>query len=223
MDWPAILDRIQARAHVEAIEPALLVEAMRRAIPAAATLAELEDRDAFLASAVGAIELMIARVMRIVLDHALDMDTSIAIPSRKVFSTTIASYANQLPLLATRARDVAERGGAPDPDEIAGRIVAAARTALALRHELLEQVLAVIAELASVTAPLADRNARDRDRGEAERLRWSALRRECEAVVREPYRALEAPLADRLARHEDLLDEPAPEREPTLAELIELD
>jgi hypothetical protein len=223
MAWPVILDRVQSRAHLEALDPDVVVEEMLAAVPSASSVAEYEARDAWIAGAARAIDAMISRAMRILLDHALESDTSIAIPARKVFASTIANYANKLPLLAERARDIAARGGAANPDDIAERVVGAAQSTLALREALFQNVLGVIADLADATAPIADRNARDRNRGERERLQWSALRRDCEVLVREPHQALVAPLAERLARFPEQLDEPAPEREPTLAELIELD
>jgi hypothetical protein len=55
------------------------------------------------------------------------------------------------------------------------------------------------------------------------RRRWSAARRDFAAVAVEPEHVLAAPMAARLAALPDQLDEPAPEREVTFADMIELD
>src|SRR5262245_20470965 len=120
-----ILDQAYSLARLEALEaePGAYAEQLAAELPAATTLAELEARDALLIAALGQIDAMIARAMRIRLDHALAADGSIAPPTRSVFSHTIVGYARRLPLLAERARDVAARGGAADPDHVADLVI----------------------------------------------------------------------------------------------------
>lgn len=220
-----VLDQIHSLARLEALEaePGVYAERLAPEIPAATTLAELEARDAVLAGALGRIDVMIARAMRIRLDHALAADTSIGAPTRSVFSSTIVGYAGRLPLLAQRARDVAERGGAADPDGIAGAVLGAARAVLELREALRAGVLAAIRTLAQAAVAGADRRARDRNLDEPARRRWSAARRDLEAVAADPERVRAASFAARLAALPDQLDEPAPEREVTFADMLELD
>ena len=219
------LDQIHSLARIEALEaePAVYAERLAAELPAAATLAELEARDAVLAGAVRQIDAMIVRAMRVRLDHALAADTSIGAPTRSVFSSTIVGYAGKLPLLAQRARDVAARGSSADPDRIAEAVLEAARSVLGLREAVRAGVLALIRELAQAAIPDADRRARDRNLDEPVRRRWSTARRDFEAVAVEPERVLAAPMAARLAALPDQLDEPAPEREVTFADMIELD
>ena len=219
----SVLDRVQSLAAIEALEADPGQYATQLAIPAATTLAELEARDALLAGALREVDEVIARVMRIRLDHALASDTSIAAPTRRVFASTVASYATSLPLLAERVRDIAARGRAADPDAIAEAVVAAARTSLLLRDAVRAGVLFAIRELATAAIPAADQRARDRDLDDVQRKRWSAVRRDLEAIADEPERILAAPFATRIAAWPEQLDEPAPKPEPTLAELIELD
>ena len=220
-----LLDQIHSLARIEALEadPGTYAERLATELPAAATLGELEARDAIVAGALGKIDAMIARAMRIRIDHALAADASIGAPTRSVFSSTITGYAGRLPLLAQRARDVAVRGGAADPDRIAEAVVDAARAVLGLRDAVRTGVLAVISELAQAAAPEADRRARDRNLDEPVRRRWSAARRDLEAVAADPERVLAAPMATRLGALPDQLDEPAPERELTFADMLELD
>jgi len=223
-----VLDQVSTLAHLEAIDPLRYAEELAVEVPAAAgTLAELEARDAFLADALAQIDAMIARAMRLRLDHALaaapSLDAALAPPTRKVFATTIAAYAGDLGLLAQRARDVAARGGARDPDAVADAVLGAARGALELRAATRAGVLALIRDLAAASVPDADRRARDRSLDEPARLRWSAARRELEALAADPGRVAAAPLPARLAAYPDLLDEPPPEREVTFADMIELD
>jgi hypothetical protein len=222
-----ILDQISTLAHLDALDPARYAEELAAEVPGAATLAELEARDALFADALAQIDAMIARVMRLRLDRALAadpaLDAALAPPTRKVFAATIAAYATDLGLLGQRARDVAARGGARDPDAVAAAVLGAARAALALRVQVRAGVLALIRDLAAASAPEADRRARDRAEGEPARLRWSAMRRELEALAAEPGRVAAAPLAARLAAYPDQLDEPPPEREVTFADMIELD
>ena len=220
-----LLDQIHSLARIEAlaVEPGVYAERLAAELPAAATLGELETRDAIVAGALGKIDAMIARAMRIRLDHALAADSSIGGPTRSVFSSTITGYAGRLPLLVQRARDVAARGGAADPDRIAETVLDAARAVLGLRDAVRAGVLALIRELAQAAAPEADRRARDRNLDEPVRRRWSAARRDLEAIAADPERVLAAPMATRLGALPDQLDEPAPEREVTFADMLELD
>jgi len=196
------LDRVHSLAAIEALDPA-----------GYADLLEPPEQfdDAFWAAALERIDAFATRVMKIRLEHADDLPA----PTRKVFAQTIVAYANNLPLLAERAQHVA-RG------EAAERVVEAARATLALREAIRTPVLERIRSAASAAAPEADRRARDRKLDDKQRKQWSAMRRELEAVAEDPARVM-APLEQRLATHEELIDEPEPEREPTLAELIELD
>jgi hypothetical protein len=218
-----LLDQAQSLAAIDALDPARHASELASELPAAATLAELEARDAQLAAAITSIEAAVTRVMRIRLDHALAADTSLAAPTRRVFAQTIASYAGKLDLLELRTRDVAARGGAHDPDAIAALVGAAARATLELREALHAGVLALIRELATASVPDADRGARDRARPDPERKRWSAARRELEALAADPTRIASAPWAARIAALPEQLDEPAPQPEPSLADLLELD
>jgi hypothetical protein len=220
-----ILDQACSLARIAALEadPAVYVEQLAAELPEVATLVELGARDAALIAALGQIDAMIARAMRIRLDHALASDSSIGAPTRSVFASTITGYAGRLSLLEQRARDVAVRGRAADPDRIAESVVEAARASLALRDALRDGVLALIRDGARAAIAEADRRARDRNLDEPERRRWSAARRDLEAVAAEPERVLAAPMAGRLAALPDQLDEPEPDREPTFAELLELD
>jgi len=220
-----VLDRVHSLASLELIEaePGSVAARLATDLPAVSSLSELEARDAMLVDLLGQIDVMIARAMRLRLDHALTMDASIGAPTRSVFASTIVGYADRIPLLAQRARDVAARGRATDPDAIAGVVVAAARAVLELRAAIRAEVLAVIRQLATASAPEADHRARDRKLPEPARRRWSAARRDLEAVAADPERVLAAPLAARLAALPDQLDEPAPDPEPTFKDLLELD
>lgn len=218
-----LLDQVSTLAHLDAFEPASYAAQLAAEVPAAATLAELEARDASLADALAQLDAMIARAMRLRLEHALAADTSIGTPTRKVFATTIVGYANALGLLAERARDVAARGRAPDPDAVADAVVGAARGVLDLRARARADVLALVRDHAAASVPEADRRARDRSLDEPARRRWSAARRELEAVAADPARITAAPMAARLATYPDQLDEPPPEREVTFADMIEFD
>lgn len=215
-----LLDEVHSLARIAELEadPDRYAQALASELPA-----DLEPRDIELSSALGHIDATVARVMRIRLEDVLAADSSIGPPTRNVFATTIVGYANDLGLLARRARDVAERGRAGDPDRIAALVVDCARSSLALRDALRAGVLALIRGVATAAIPEADRQARDRKLDDAPRKRWSAIRRDLEAVAADPERVRSAPLPSRLAQLPQQLDEPDPEREPTLAELIELD
>ena len=218
-----VLDQVSSLAHLDAFDPPSYAEELAAEVPAAVTLAGIEARDAFLADALAQLDAMLARAMRLRLDHALAADTSIGPPTRKVFAATIVGYASDLGLLAQRARDIAARGGAGDPDAVADLVVGAARGVLDLRAATRIGVLALIRDLAAASIAEADRRARDRSLDEPARRRWSAARRELEALAVDPARVTTAPMSARLATLPDQLDEPAPEREATLADLIELD
>jgi hypothetical protein len=220
-----VLDQVHSLARIDALaaEPGVYAERLAAELPAGTSLAELEARDAILAGALRQIDAMIARAMRIRLDHALAADTSIAAPTRNVFASTIVGYAGRLALLEDRARDVAARGGAAAPDQTARAVLDAARAVLVLRDTVRAGVLAVICERAHAAVPDADRRARDRKLDEPVRRRWSAVRRDLEAVAGDPERVLTGAMAARLAALPDQLDEPVPEQEVTFADMLELD
>jgi len=221
----SFLDRVHSLAQLEKVEsePGSFAELLAHDLGAAATLGDLEARDAALAVAIGNLDAMLVRAMRLRLDHALANDSSIGTPTRNVFAATIVGYQHDLPLLGQRAHDIAHRGRAVDPARIADLVVAQARAVLDLRDAMRSSVLDLIRDLATAAVPDADRNARDRKRGEPERKRWSAARRELEAIAVDPERVLAGPLSMRMTAFPDLLDEPEPEPEPTFKDLLELD
>lgn len=212
------LNRLHTRAALEAFDVAEYVVD----VPAASTPAELETRDAVFAAALAEIDDAMTRVMRIELDHALADDTSIAMPTRKVFAGTINAYAGNIELLAARARDVAARGRAPDVEAVVSAVAGAAMRTLSLRDALREKVFEAALTTARDALRDVDARARDRKLDDAVRKRWSAWRRELEAVAADPMRVT-SPIAARLASWPEQIDEPAPEAEVTFADMIELD
>src|SRR5262245_43477716 len=178
-----ILDQAYSLSRLEALEaaPGVYAECLATELPPATTLAELEARDAALVGALGQIDAMVVRAMKIRLEHALATEPSIAAPTRNVFAHTIVGYAGRLSVLEDRARDVAGRGRAAHPDAIAAAVADAARLVLALRDAVRAGVLSLIRALAHAAAPGADQRARDRQLDEPVRRRWSAVRRDLEA------------------------------------------
>ncbi len=225
MSSRAVLDQVHSLAKIEGLEadPGAYAAAVADEIAAASSLAELEARDHELAVALAHIDTTMIRVMRVHLEHALADDTSIGGPTRSVFASTIGKYANDLPLLAERAREQAVRGGAKHPDDTATLVILAAQATLALREALRTPVLELVRALATATQPDAERNAIDRDRSDAERKKWSALRRDLETVVASPAHISSAPLATRLAALPEQIDEPPAGPEVSFADMIELD
>ena len=220
-----LLDQVQSVAKIEALEadPVTYAAALGNELSPAATIAELETRDTRLSTALAAIDHLTARAMRILLEHALADDATIAAPTRAVFSQTVMSYEGKLDLLAQRTRDIAARGGSRDPDGIADRVTESARRVLALREAVATGVLALIKDLATASIPEADRQARDKRLEDAPRKRWSAVRRDLEVLAEEPGRIQVAPMAARVAAWPEQIDEPDPEKEVTFADLIEMD
>lgn len=220
-----VLDQVYSLAGVVALEaePGTYADKLAAEVATAATLPELESRDAFLVRALGQIDAMVVRAMKVRLEHALADDPSIAPPTRSVFAHTVVGYAGRLSLLEERARDVAARGGAADPARVADAVASAARSVLGLRDAVRAGVLALIRGLAQASVPEADRQARDRNLDEPVRRRWSAARRDLEAVALAPERVLAAAIAARMAELPEQLDEPAPGPELTFADFLELD
>lgn len=217
-----VLDRVRSIAAVEALAPDAYATALAAELPAVTSLADLAVRDAALVAALAAIDDFAARVMRLRLDHALPDDSVLPAPTRKVFASTIATYAGRLSVLGDRVRDVATRMRA-DADALVERVLAEASATLAQREDLRAGVLALVRALATATIPEADGRARDPDLAPAQRTQWSAARRDLEVLAEEPAKISAAPHAARLAAWPEQLDEPAAKPEPTLAELIELD
>jgi len=129
-----LLDRVHTLATLEAFDADQYLALVASELPT-----EAEACQAALATACEQIETLIARVMRIRLDLVAD---ALPAPTRRVFASTIATYANDLPLLAERVRDVAHRAGVTAPERIAEGVGAAAREVLALRDRLRAGVLA---------------------------------------------------------------------------------
>ena len=206
-----LLDRVQTLTAIEAFDPTSHAPLVEQELAG-----DLEARDAALATALAQIETLIARVMRIRLEHAAD---ALPAATRRVFASTIAAYADDLPLLAQRVGDAVARSRAPVAVDA---VMAAARDTLALRGQLRDGVLAVIRTHARAAIADADRRARSRELEDAERKQWSAQRRELEALADDPAR-VGVPLAQRLAAWPEQLDEPAPEAEVSFADMIELD
>jgi hypothetical protein len=221
----AVLDQLQSLARIEGLEsdPAAYARAVADELVPAVSLGELEARDHELAVALAQIDTAMTRVMRVRLDHALASDTSIAAPTRTVFASTIGKYTHDLPLLAQRVREQAERGGAAYPEDVATLVVQAARATFALREALRTPVLELVRSLATTTKPDAERNAIDRERSDPERKKWSALRRDLETVIASPTHVASAPLATRLAALSEQIDEPPAGPEVSFADLIEMD
>jgi hypothetical protein len=223
-----VLDQVQSMARIAGLEAApegYATDLAAELAPAgaAASLAALEAQDARLRDALGQLDAMIERVMRLRLDHALALDGSLPPPTRRVFASTILRYEGQLALLEDRVRDAAARGGARDPGGVAVLACEAATATLALRDAVRAPVLAIIRDRAAAAVALADQAARDRQRDDAERQRWSAARRDLEVVAADPGCVVAAPMATRMAAWPAQLDEPAPAPEVTFADMIEMD
>jgi hypothetical protein len=220
-----LLDQVQSLAKIEALEAAPVTYAaeLGNELSPAASFSELEARDAQLSAALAAIDALTARAMRVLLEHALADDASLGSPTRAVFCQTVITYEGKLDLLSQRTRDLAARGGSRVPDDIADRVTAAARRVLALRDALAAGVLALIKDLATAAIPEADRQARDKRLDDALRKRWSAVRRDLEVLAEEPGRIAVAPMPARVASWPEQIDDPAPEKEVTFADMIELD
>lgn len=207
----ALLDRIQTLAAIEAFDPASYEVA---AFGPAATIAELEQRDAQLTQALVEIDDTMGRFMRIRLEHVAD---AMPAPTRRVFASTIANYAGKLAMLEDRVRStrVAE--------SIVQAVLGAARSTLDVREALRGTVLAQIQQLAARAIPDADRNARDPQLDDAQRKKWSQVRRDLEVLAAQPDRIAVAPMAKRIAAWPEQLDEPAAQPEVSFADMIELD
>lgn len=220
-----ILDHVQSLPHIGALEadPHAYADQLATELGPVTSRDEITTRDDRLRTALARIDELSTRVMRIRLDHVLANEQALAPPTRKVFAATVVSYEDKLELLASRAADVASRGGSRDPAAIADAVVDAARATLALRAALRHGILALIAQLSAASVPLADQTARDRRLEEAQRRAWSAVRRELEATAAQPARVVAADFTARLAAWPAQLDEPDPSSEPTVADLIELD
>ncbi|HEY4239546.1 MAG TPA: hypothetical protein VGM88_07005 [Kofleriaceae bacterium] len=219
-----LLDRVQSpqQAAELAEAPHAVADALAEELAPATTRDDLAARDAQLGAALAGIDALAERVARVRLEHALAHEPSIAAPTRRVFASTVIRYEHALDTLASRAHDVAERGGARDPSAVAAIVVDECTFALSLRRSVREGVVALIAKLAAASVAAADAAARDRKLDDVARKAWSALRRELEATAADPER-VRAPIATRLASWPEQLDEPDPAAEPKLADLLELD
>ena len=225
MESQRILDQIQSLRALAELEagPGIYADRVAEELGPAASRDDLAARDEQLRESLARIDAMAQRAMRIRLDHVLADDTAIAIPTRKVFASTLIGYAHDLGVLEARAREVASRGGSRDPSGVAHAVVEAASATLAVRDVLRTGILELVAQLATASVAVAEGHARDRRLDDPARKAWSAVRRELEAVAAQPDRIAGATLAVRLAGWPEQLDEPDPASEPTFADMIELD
>ncbi|MFN0246033.1 MAG: hypothetical protein ACKV2T_03940 [Kofleriaceae bacterium] len=223
MTWKQALDRAHSLAQLDAVDPASVLADLEADTPAARSIPELEERDAFLTAALDAFDTLAVRAMKVRLEHALVADGSFGPPTRNVFAQTLVSYADNVGLLAERARDIAARGRSPSPDHVADLVAGAARATLDQRAALRDGVLDLVRRLAKASTTDADKQARDGTLDETIRKRWSAVRRDLETLAVQPAAISAAPMAKRVAAWPDQLEEPTPVREATLAELIEID
>lgn len=219
------LDRIHSLAQLEELAraPHAYATTVAEHLDDGETFEASRSRDAALTAALVDLDAFATRAMKLCLAHALADDTSLAPATRNVFAATVTSYENRLDVLEQRVLDLASRGGAPEPRDVADRLLDATRRVLALRAELRSGVLALVREQARASIPHADARARDRKLDDPSRKRWSALRRDLEMIAEEPGRLLVAPLDERIAAWPEQLDEPAPEPERSFADFIELD
>ncbi|MBA3502737.1 MAG: hypothetical protein H0T65_20415, partial [Deltaproteobacteria bacterium] len=163
-----VLDRARSIPTIDALSPDDYATEVARELPPVTSVADLAARDAVLTGALHAIDELAARVMRLRLDHALPDDTVLAAPTRRVFASTIVSYAGRLSVLGDRVRDVASRMRT-DADALVDAVMTEARVTLDQRESLRAGVLALVRSLATATIPDADRRARDPDLDAAQR------------------------------------------------------
>jgi hypothetical protein len=218
-----LLDAVQSLAQIEAFDQDAYVDRLVEELGGSesATLAGLEETDARLRAALGAIDAFSNRCMRVRLDHLLAGDTSVAPPLRKVLAATVTSYVGDLRLLRERVVMVAGRVDPRGAASTADAVVATAQRVLDDRVALHERVLEVARRLAGERIPAARKVARDRYAEESVRRKWTAALRDLEATVARPARVAEATWAERVATVGGP-DEPIEEApEPTLGELIE--
>ncbi|MEO8845008.1 MAG: hypothetical protein ABI591_22520 [Kofleriaceae bacterium] len=222
-DAQRTLDQVYSVAHLEAFEPGAYLDQLAAELGSPATLDELAARDAMSIAALAAIDTMIARAMKLRLDQALALEASVPAVTRNVFATTIIQYASRLELLGQRVHDVAARGGAPHPGDVADAVLDAARAVLGLRETLRAGVLELIRERAAASVAEADHRARDRALDDAKRKQWSRMRRDLEALAADPSGVFAGPSRARLAAYPEQLDDAPAEPELSFADLIELD
>lgn len=214
-------DQVYTTAQLDAFDAAAYLEQL--ASEPVVSLADLQVRDATWLAAFAAIDLLAARAMKLLLDQALALEPTVPAVTRNVFSTTIVQYVERLDLLAQRVHDLAARGGARHPGDVAEVVVAAAREVLGLRSTLREGVLGKIREASTASVAAADLHARDRGLDDNTRKQWSRMRRDLELLAADPMAIGAGPLATRLAALPDQLDDAPTGPELSFADLIELD
>ncbi|MFT3694072.1 MAG: hypothetical protein QM831_13090 [Kofleriaceae bacterium] len=209
-----LLDRIQTLAAIEAFDRDAYAQQLAAEFGPASTIQALEQRDAELVRTLGEIEDVTARVMRIRLEHVAN---EMPVQTRRVFASTIASYADKLETLEDRVRSTRVS------EAVIAAVMTAAAASLELRDALRTSALTLIQNLAQAAIPDADRNARDVQLDEAQRKKWSQVRRDLEVLAVDPDRIRVATMAKRIAAWPEQLDEPPEKPDVTFADMIELD
>lgn len=144
---------------------------------------------------------------------------------RLLFSTTVISYAEDLPKLQARAHAALARltSTPARAATIAADLVDAARRVLGARTRQRELVLTLAVRTATEHQPVAKKAARDLKLDEPQRRLWTRARLDLEAVAQRPTVLLLAPFYQRLAMQpEPELEQPESSTAERFA-LLEID
>lgn len=167
------------------------------------TLGALLDR---LRQALGAVEEFTRKAMGIRMTHVL-ASAPVTRQLRTLLSSTVTSYADDLPLLRRRLSGSVDEG-------LLNEILAAAESILALRQALRTGILRYAQQLATAQTAWVKRAARDRTLPDPERRRLRQAGADLEQVAARPERLLTAGFEDRLKSIQPPDEEPEVEPEP---------
>lgn len=203
----SLLDQVQHLRELEALDPERFLAALASDLSTRdetlQTLGALLDR---LRQALGAVEEFTRKAMGIRMTHVL-ASAPVTRQLRTLLSSTVTSYADDLPLLRRRLSGSVDEG-------LLNEILAAAESILALRQALRTGILRYAQQLATAQTAWVKRAARDRTLPDPERRRLRQAGADLEQVAARPERLLTAGFEDRLKSIQPPDEEPEVEPEP---------
>jgi hypothetical protein len=196
----AVLDQVQQASQLSAFDASSFTAALQ--FPSGNSLDELGGALDGLRALFEAIDRFAQKSMRIRL-HS----TTNALPQQlfTLVTTTIASYARNLPLLRERVHSALLRNRAEGATDV---VMDSAERTLATRAQLREGLLRTAEKLAAAWLPIAQKWAKDRTQPEKDRQKWLRARVDLEQLSAQGALLETGSFAERLAAM------PAPPDEP---------
>lgn len=218
------LDAAHQLPSLLALDPARIaaeLDAEAEALPHA-TLAELGGALDQLRDAIETVDRFTQKNLHVRLDHAL-ADEPVQPQLRTLLTSTVTSYARDLPLLEQRVMAALTRATPKTAEAATARVVAAARAVLESRTTLHAAIFATTARRATEWLPGVLSAWRDPVLDAATRTEWGKARVDLERLAANGAYLMAGRFAERLVKTEAPPEEPRAEATGDRFALLEID